>query len=169
METKICGKTWLFGDNVDTDNIIPGHFTLGMDFDEMSKHAFADLRPEFGKQRRDGEIVVAGKNFGCGSSRQVAPLVIKNRGISCIIAESFARIFLRNSINMGFPVIELPNASKLISEGDILDVKLQEGKIINQTKKQAYDIQKLPEFMERLLNDGGLNNYIRRRLKEEAQ
>jgi 3-isopropylmalate/(R)-2-methylmalate dehydratase small subunit len=167
VETRICGRTWVFGDNIDTDHIIPSRYTQSTDYMEMSTHCFADLRPEFGEQRRDGEILVAGKNFGCGSSRQTAPLVIKNRGIVCIIAESFARIFLRNSVNMGFRVIELPDALKRINEGDILCVQLKDCKIINRTKNESYEIQRLPEFMENIYEAGGLDGYIIKRLTQE--
>jgi 3-isopropylmalate/(R)-2-methylmalate dehydratase small subunit len=167
METKICGSTWVFADNVDTDHIIPSRYAQTTDYMEMSTHCFADLRPEFGQKRRDGEILVGGRNFGCGSSRQIAPLVIKNRGISCIVAESFARIFLRNSVNMGFRVVELPEATKLITEGDILWVKPEEGQIINHTKNQVYEIQRLPDFMESIYAAGGLDAYILKRLADK--
>jgi 3-isopropylmalate/(R)-2-methylmalate dehydratase small subunit len=167
MEIGICGRTWVFGDNIDTDHIIPSRYTQSTDYMEMSTRCFADLRPEFGGQRHDGEILVAGKNFGCGSSRQTAPLVIKNRGIACILAESFARIFLRNSVNMGFRVIELSETLKRITEGDILHIQLKEGKIINQTKNEIYKIQRLPEFMENIYAAGGLDGYILKRLAQE--
>jgi 3-isopropylmalate/(R)-2-methylmalate dehydratase small subunit len=169
MESKICGHTWVFGDNVDTDHIIPSRYAQTTDYMEMSTHCFADLRPKFGKERRDGDILVGGRNFGCGSSRQIAPLVIKNRGISCIVAESFARIFLRNSVNMGFRVVELPEATKFITEGDILWIKPGEGQIINQTKDQIYKVQRLPEFMENIYAAGGLDAYILKRLAEERK
>jgi 3-isopropylmalate/(R)-2-methylmalate dehydratase small subunit len=169
MEPKICGRAWVFGDNVDTDHIIPSRYAQTTDYREMSEHCFADLRPEFGKERRDGDILVGGRNFGCGSSRQIAPLAIKNRGISCIVAESFARIFLRNSVNMGFRVVELPEATRLIAEGDILWVKAEEGQIVNQTKDQVYKIQRLPGFMENIYAAGGLDVYIQKRLAEERK
>lgn len=170
METNINGRTWVFGDNVDTDHIIPSRYSAEItDYMEMSTYCFAELRPEFGKQRHDGEILVAGKNFGCGSSRQTAPLVIKNRGIACIVAESFARIFLRNSVNMGFHVIELPDALKRVSEGDILKIFLKDGKLVNETTKQTYEIQKLPEFMENIYAAGGLDGYIVDRLERERR
>lgn len=167
MDTIFCGRTWLFGNNVDTDHIIPARYLSIPDYMEMSTHCFADVRPEFGRQRRDGEILVAGKNFGCGSSREFAPLVIKNRGISCIVAESFSRIFLRNAVNMGFPVVELPLASRLISEGDVISVDMIGGKIVDETKDEEYAIKPLPEFMMKIYRAGGLEGYIAQRLALE--
>ena len=169
METKMCGRVWLFGDNVDTDHITPSRYSMLKDYMEMSRHCFADLRPEFGRERRDGEIIVAGKNFGCGSSRQRAPLVIKNHGISCIVAESFARIFLRNAVNMGFPVLELPDASRLISEEDIISVDFEKGEIHNQKKNETYQFNPIPEFMASIYKAGGLDGYILDRLSKERQ
>lgn len=169
MENQMCGRVWLFGDNVDTDHITPSRYSMLKDYMEMSRHCFADLRPEFGQERRDGDIIVAGKNFGCGSSRQRAPLVIKNRGISCIVAESFARIFLRNSVNMGFPMLELPNASKLIAEGDVISVDMEKGIIYNQTKDETYRFNPIPQFMADIYKEGGLDGYILRRLSQKPE
>jgi 3-isopropylmalate dehydratase small subunit len=167
MEIIKNGRVWLFGDDVDTDHITPSRFSMLKDYDEMSMHCFEDIRPEFGKERRDGDIVVAGKNFGCGSSRQRAPLVIQRRGIACVIAESYARIFLRNSVNMGFPVFELPDASKLIREGDLLSVDSDAGIVRNETKNEEYRISPMPEFLKGIYDAGGLDGYIVERLRRE--
>lgn len=167
MENIKGGKVWLFGDNVNTNDMSPSRFSMLKDLMEVSKYCFADLRPEFGKESRDGEIIVAGKNFGCGSSRQRAPIAIKNRGIACVIAESFARTFLRNCVNMGFLVLELPDASRLIAEGDIVSVDIVKCEIFNQTKGETYKFEPIPEFMLDIYNAGGLEGYIVKRLAAE--
>lgn len=169
MKSEMRGNVWKFGDNVDTDHISPSRYSMLKEYSEMAAHAFADMRPEFASQCQKGDIIVAGKNFGCGSSRQRAPLVIKYCGVSCIIAESFARIFLRNSVNMGFPMLELPNASKLIDEHDNISVNMEKGEIINNTKKEVYYFNPIPEFMMNIYRAGGLDGYIINRLKEEEK
>lgn len=166
MDMKLSGRVWGFGDNVDTDHIIPTRNLMNRDPMDMSTHCFEDVRPEFGKERRDGDIIVAGKNFGCGSSRQAAALVIKNRGISCIIAESYARLFLRNAVNLGFPLIELKDASKRISEGDIVTVDFAGNKVRNETCDTEYEIEPTPDFLLEIYENGGLEPTIAKRIAE---
>lgn len=167
MDMVFSGRTWLFGNDVDTDHIIPSRYLQISDYTEMSRHCFIDVRQEFARNCRPGDILVAGKNFGCGSSRQFAPIVIKNCGVSCVVAESFSRLFLRNCFNMGFLAVELPLSTKLISEGDIITVNVPEGKIVNESKGELYAIGEIPPFMLNLYEAGGLEGLISKRLQEE--
>ncbi len=154
------GKVWRFGDDVDTDAIIPGrHLTIN-DPNELAKYAFERILPEFAQQMRSGDIIVAGRNFGCGSSREHAPLALKGAGISCIIAKSFARIFFRNAINIGLPVLECDEVDQ-IGAGDILKVDLEKGIIWNQTKDEKYPATPLPEFVRKIIEHGGLIGYTK--------
>ena len=164
MNKEMNGRVWKFGHNVDTDHIIPTKYLISLDAMEQSTHCFENVRPEFGKERRDGDIIVAGRNFGCGSSRQAAPLVIKNRGIACIIAESYARLFLRNSVNLGLPLVVLKDASWKISEGDEVTVDLQKGLVVNQTQGTSYEIEKTPDFLMEIYENGGLEETIARKM-----
>jgi 3-isopropylmalate/(R)-2-methylmalate dehydratase small subunit len=149
-------KAWKFGDDVDTDAIIPGRFLIINDPKELAKHAFEGVRPDF--KPSPGDVVVAGENFGCGSSREHAPLALKGAGIKCVIAKSFARIFFRNSINIGLPMLECKDADR-IADGDILEV---EGDTIkNLTKDETYQTVPLPEFLEDIVDKGGLIEYAR--------
>lgn len=156
MKSIMNGRVWKFGNNVDTDHIIPTKYLISLDPVEQSTHCFENVRPEFGKERRDGDILVAGRNFGCGSSRQAAPLVIKNRGVACIIAESFARLFLRNSVNMGLPLVVLKDASQKIDDGDEVTVNLQNGLVVNHTKNTCHNIEMTPDFLMDIYENGGL-------------
>lgn len=157
---KLTGKVWKFGDDVDTDAIIPARYLNVSDPFELAAHCMEDIDPDFMKKISKGDIIVANKNFGCGSSREHAPLAIKTAGISCVIAKSFARIFYRNSINIGFPILECEEAASKISRGDQIEVDLSSGAIINLTKKEAYNAQPFPEFMQKIISAGGLMNYV---------
>jgi len=154
------GRVWKFGDDVNTDVIYPGYALKVTDPEEMAQYAFAEVYPEFSEKVSKGDIIVAGKNFGCGSSREQAALCLKYAGISCVIAKSFARIFYRNAINIGLPVIELKEADE-INEGDELEVDLHEGIIRNMTQGKEYKIKPYPEIIQRIMDAGGLINYLK--------
>jgi 3-isopropylmalate/(R)-2-methylmalate dehydratase small subunit len=153
-------RIWKFGDNVDTDQIIPAEYLTTGDPKKLAAHAFAKVRPDFSREVQEGDVIVAGENFGCGSSREHAPRALIGAGIQCVIAKSFARIFFRNAINIGLPVIEADILEK-VEEGDELELQLGEGVIVNRTNGQEYHFHPLPEFMQKLLESGGLINYIR--------
>jgi len=153
------GKVWKFGDNIDTDIIIPARYLNTTELKELATHCMEPLIEDFSKKVNKGDIIVAGKNFGCGSSREHAPLAIKSAGISCIIAESFARIFFRNSINMGLPVVELADASKYFNQNDEVEINLTDGIIVNLTRNEKYKIKPFPKFLQNIINSGGLLNY----------
>jgi 3-isopropylmalate/(R)-2-methylmalate dehydratase small subunit len=157
---KAEGKVFKFGDNVDTDVIIPARYLNSSDPAELAKHCMEDIDKDFVNKVSKGDIIVANKNFGCGSSREHAPISIKAAGVSCVIAETFARIFYRNSINIGLPIIECPEAAKEISDGDEISVDFNTGIITNKTTGKSYEGQAFPEFMQNLINAGGLINYI---------
>ena len=163
---KINGKALKFGRDVDTDVILPGKYLILVDPKELAKHAMEGLDPTFPEKAKNGVIVVGGKNFGCGSSREQAPLAMKYAGVKCVLAESFARIFFRNSINIGLPVIECERISKLVSNDDELTVDLFEGTIQNTSKNKTIKGNKLPEFIIEILNDGGLIENLHRRLNK---
>jgi 3-isopropylmalate/(R)-2-methylmalate dehydratase small subunit len=163
------GKAWKFGDNVDTDVIIPARYLNTTDPQELAKHCMEDADPEFPKKVKPGDIIVAGRNFGCGSSREHAPIAIKACGISCVIAESFARIFYRNAFNTGLLIIECPEAAKEIETGDELEVDLDGGKIINLTKNKTYAFKPIPPFMRQILEDGGLIPHIMKKYKASCE
>lgn len=148
---KISGRAWKFGDNIDTDVIIPGKYLRTTDMSVFASHVMEGIDPMFPQKVKKGDIIVAGKNFGCGSSREQAPLALKHAGIVCIIAESFARIFFRNAINVGLPIIE---AKIDCNEGDIIEVDLENGAVRNKNK--TYTGTKLPDFLREILADGGL-------------
>ncbi|MDI6640416.1 MAG: 3-isopropylmalate dehydratase small subunit [Methanocellales archaeon] len=154
------GNVWKFGDDVNTDAIIPGRYLTINDPKELAKHVFEGVLPEFAQQVQPGDIIVAGRNFGCGSSREHAPLALKGAGISCIIAKSFARIFFRNAINVGLPVLECDKID-LIEEGDMLEVDLAKGMINNKTKGERYQAMPLPEFVRNIIEHGGLIEYTK--------
>ncbi len=156
----IKGRVWRFEDNIDTDLIIPARFLNTSDEKELSKGCFADLRPGFYEKVRKGDIIVAGRNFGCGSSREHAPVAIKACGISLIIAKSFARIFYRNAFNIGLPLLECEEADQ-IRDGDTLNVDLSKGEIIDLTTKKSYYANPIPEFMMEIIKAGGLLNYVK--------
>lgn len=164
----ICkGKAWKFADNIDTDVIIPVQYCSTIDIWELGRHCMEGLDPYFAKKVKAGDIIVAGKNFGCGSSREPAPMAIKGAGISCVIAESFARIFYRNAFNVGLPLLESKEAFQKISEGDELEIDLDTGIIRNLSKELSIEAKPIPGFMQELLRDGGLMKHIARRLNLE--
>jgi methanogen homoaconitase small subunit len=148
---KISGRVWRFGDNIDTDVIIPGKYLRTTDMSVFASHVMEGIDPQFSKKVQKGDIIVAGKNFGCGSSREQAPLALKHAGVACIVAESFARIFFRNAINVGLPIIE---AKVDCEEGDIIEIDLGKGLIKN--KDRSYQGTRLPDFLREILVDGGL-------------
>ena len=157
---KAKGHVFKYGDNVDTDVIIPARYLNATKGEELAKHCMEDIDKEFVNQVQKGDIMVANKNFGCGSSREHAPLAIKCAGISCVIAETFARIFFRNAINIGLPIIECPDAAKSIQAGDEVEVDFDSGVITNQTTGQSFVGQPFPEFMQKIISAGGLIPYI---------
>lgn len=157
---QACGHVFKYGDNVDTDVIIPARYLNATDGAELAKHCMEDIDKEFIHQVQQGDIIVANKNFGCGSSREHAPLAIKCAGVSCVIAETFARIFYRNAINIGLPIIECPEAAKAIEAGDEVEVDFDSGVITDKTKGTTYQGQAFPEFMQKIISAGGLVNYI---------
>lgn len=158
MQAK--GNVFKYGDNVDTDVIIPARYLAIADPKELAEHCMEDIDQDFVRKVHPGDIIVANKNFGCGSSREHAPLVIKVSGISCVIAETFARIFYRNAINIGLPIIECPQAAQDIKNGDQVEVDFDSGKIRNLTTQKEYQGQAFPEFMQRIIKAEGLINYI---------
>lgn len=161
---KAKGKVFKYGNNVDTDVIIPARYLNTSNPLELAKHCMEDIDADFIKNVQEGDIIVANKNFGCGSSREHAPIAIKTAGISCVIATDFARIFYRNSINIGLPILECPEASANIEAGDEVEVDFDTGLITNITKNETYQGQAFPEFMQKLIAAGGLVNSINKDL-----
>ncbi len=157
---KARGIVHKYGDNVDTDVIIPARYLNSSDAKDLASHCMEDIDKDFVKKVKTGDIMVANKNFGCGSSREHAPLAIKTAGISCVIAETFARIFYRNAINIGLPILECPEAAKAIEAGQEVEVDFDNGIITNITTGQSYKGQAFPEFMQRIMKADGLMNYI---------
>ena len=157
---KALGHVFKYGDNVDTDVIIPARYLNSFDPQELASHAMADIDPEFAGKVQPGDIIVARKNFGCGSSREHAPLCLKTAGVSCVIAATFARIFYRNAINIGLPIIECPEAAEGIDAGDQVEIDFDSGRIYNRTKGTEFQGQAFPPFMQELISAGGLVNYI---------
>ena len=153
-------KIYKYKDNVDTDVIIPARYLNSFDAKELASHAMVDIDPTFASTVEKGDIIVAGQNFGCGSSREHAPIAIKAAGVSCVIAETFARIFYRNAINIGLPIVECPEAAKKIAEGDEVHVDFDSGLITNKTKGETYQGQAFPPFMQKIIDCEGLVNYI---------
>lgn len=160
---RLEGRVWKFGDNVDTDAIIPARFLNVSDQDLLAKNCFVDLRPEFSKSVRQGDVIVAGNNFGCGSSREHAPLAIKAAGVSVVIAKSFARIFYRNAFNIGLPILESEEAVKNFEEGSPIQVDLESGEIMGGNKDTRVTAKPIPPFMREIVQAGGLVAYIRQR------
>ena len=156
-------KVYKYGDNVDTDVIIPARYLNAPERSELAKHCMEDIDADFAKTVREGDIIVAGNNFGCGSSREHAPIAIQACGVKCVIAKSFARIFYRNAINVGFPIMECPEAADDIAAGDSIDVDFASGTITNITKGKTYMAAGFPEFVERIIEAGGLLNSLKAR------
>lgn len=161
---KYSGRAWKFGEDVDTDAIIPARYLNTADPRELAAHCMEDADPDFPKKVKPGDIIVAGKNFGCGSSREHAPIAIQAAGVSCVVAKSFARIFYRNAINIGLPIFECPEGTEGIAEGDLLEVDADRGLIINQTRGETYTATPFPEFMQKIMGAGGLINYVKERV-----
>ena len=157
---KANGKVIKYGDNIDTDVIIPARYLNTTDHKELASHCMEDIDKEFVNKVKDGDIMVGGANFGCGSSREHAPIAIKASGISCVIAKDFARIFYRNAINIGLPILECAEASEDIDEGNEVEVDFDTGVITNKTKNKTYQAVAFPEFMQNIISSGGLINYI---------
>ena len=164
MENAI-GTVFRYGDNVDTDVIIPARYLNSSDPAELATHCMEDIDKDFVKNVTNGDIMVANKNFGCGSSREHAPIAIKAAGVSCVIAETFARIFYRNAINIGLPIIECPEAAKAIEAGDEVEIDFDSGKIYDRTKGTEFKGQPFPEFMQKLIAAGGLVKYTNSKKK----
>lgn len=161
QELKPPSNVWKFGNDIDTDAIIPGKYLTINKPEELARHAFEGVRPEFSRGVKEGDIIVAGFNFGCGSSREHAPLALKGAKVKCIIAKSFARIFFRNAINIGLPLLECPDTDK-IEEGDHIEVDFVSGIINNATKNQTYNATPLPDFVRGIVDAGGLIGYARK-------
>jgi len=161
MKNAFKGKAWTFGDNVDTDQIIPAEYLVTMDSRELAKYAFSKVSPEFPKKVRAGDIVVGGRNFGCGSSREHAPRALMGAGVSCVVAESFARIFFRNSINIGLPLVEAKLDAK---DGDLVTVDLENGVVRNESTGREAEFASYPPFVMMLIEKGGLVPYTREML-----
>ncbi len=155
------GKVWKFGDHVDTDVIIPARYLNSTDPKELASHCMEDIDESFAGGVKEGDIMVGGWNFGCGSSREHAPIAIQASGVSCVIAASFARIFYRNSINIGFPILECPEASAAINAGDIISVDTKTGVIIDETTGESFQAKPFPEFIENIIDRGGLLPYLK--------
>ncbi|MDW8095975.1 MAG: 3-isopropylmalate dehydratase small subunit [Aquificaceae bacterium] len=165
----IRGRVWKFGDNVDTDQIIPARYLNTSDPYELAQHVMEDSEhPEFAKQHQQGDIILAGRNFGSGSSREHAPIAIKYAGVPVVISASFARIFFRNAINIGLPIVEAPQAVEETDHGDEVEVDLEKGVVRNLTKGKEYQATKFPETLMEILKAGGLMEYAKGRLKKDG-
>jgi 3-isopropylmalate/(R)-2-methylmalate dehydratase small subunit len=164
---KVSGPAIKFGKNIDTDVILPGKYLVLVDPYELAEHALEGLDPTFPDKAKKGVIIVGGKNFGCGSSREQAPLALNYAGVKCVIAESFARIFFRNAINIGLPVIEHKGISATVDNGDELTVDFEAGTVQNLSKGRSFQVAKLPPFILEILADGGLIENLRRRMNKK--
>lgn len=163
------GKAWKFGTNIDTDAIIPARYLNTSSPEELAKHCMEDADPAFTEKVGRGDIIVAGKNFGCGSSREHAPICIKAAGVSCVIAPTFARIFYRNAVNIGLPILESQEASDAIKEGDVVEVNTDTGVITNVTTGITYQAAPFPEFMQKIMAAGGLMAYVKERTNQNGK
>ncbi len=155
------GKAWKFEDNLNTDEIIPARYNITIIPQELAKNVFCEIKPDYAKTVQPGDVIVGGQNFGCGSSREHAPIAIKGSGTKCIIASSYARIFFRNAINIGLPILECPEAVAGISEGDDVDANLSTGEIVNRTSGKTYQARPLPDFVLKIAEAGGIVNFLR--------
>lgn len=160
------GKVFKYGDNIDTDVIIPARYLNIPDMKELASHCMEDIDKNFTKKVSEGDIIVANKNFGCGSSREHAPIAIKESGISCVIASTFARIFYRNAINIGLPILECEEATRRIEEEDKLEIDFNSGIIKNISKNEEYKAEPFPEFMQNIISNGGLIKSIEKRISK---
>ena len=166
---KLKGKVHKYGADVNTDAIIPARYLNVSDPAELAKHCMEDIDKDFSSRVQPGEIIVATTNFGCGSSREHAPLAIKATGISCVVAQSFARIFFRNAINIGLPILECEDIGEEIENGDVVEVELKTGEIRNLSNKKIFNAKPYPDFMLELVSAGGLIEYTKRKLKPEGR
>ncbi|WP_456482602.1 3-isopropylmalate dehydratase small subunit [Methanopyrus sp.] len=162
MEEVIRGRAWVFGDDIDTDQIIPGRYLTTQDPEELAEHVMEGADPEFPEKVREGDVIVAGRNFGCGSSREHAPIALKAAGVSCVVAESFARIFYRNAINLGLPLVVCPGVSDAFEDGQRIEVNLREGYVKNLDTGEELEAKPLPDFVMRILEAGGLVELVKR-------
>lgn len=160
------GRAWKFGDNLNTDEIMPARYNITIDEKELAARVFCEVRPDYAPNVRPGDVVVGGWNFGCGSSREHAPVAIRGSGAACVVAPSFARIFFRNAINIGLPILECP-AAVAIDDGDEVEVDLTTGLILNRTRGEQYQAKPLPEFVLKIARAGGLVNFLRENDIEE--
>lgn len=165
MSQQFRGKVWKYGNNVDTDVIIPARYLNTYDPAELAQHCMEDIDKTFCKNVKKGDIIVAGENFGCGSSREHAPIALKASGISVVIAKTFARIFYRNSINIGLPILECPEAADEIDNSDELEVNIETGQITNLSKNKPYQAKPYPESLRNLINSGGLIEYTKNKVR----
>jgi len=165
---EICGKAVTFGNDVNTDVIIPGKYLTALDPQELAKHAMEGLDPDFTKIASDGVIIVAGTNFGCGSSREQAPIALKYAGVNGVLAESFARIFYRNAINIGLPALECLGILGKVDPGDELCVDLAGGEVVDLSKNESFRALKFPDFVLEIIGDGGLIEHLRKRLRRDG-
>jgi 3-isopropylmalate/(R)-2-methylmalate dehydratase small subunit len=165
MKLTITGKAIKFGNNVDTDVILPGPYLVHTDPNELAKHAMEGLDPNFPEKAANGIIVVGAKNFGCGSSREQAPIALKYSGVKCVLAESFARIFYRNAITIGLPVLVCPGVSGTVKEGDMLKINLQTGNVEDKINGSVMQATRLPKFIMEILESGGLIEHLKRRFE----
>ena len=163
---EITGKVWNFGANIDTDVIIAARYLNSSDPEHLAKYVMEDADPEFPKKLQKGDIIVAGENFGCGSSREHAPIALKAAGVAAVIAPSFARIFYRNAFNMGLPIFELPESLE-IKEGEVISINLDNGEITNKTTNKTYTFTPIPDFMQELIAAGGLINFAKIEMKRD--
>lgn len=169
MRRLLIGRAWVFGDDVDTDVIIPARRLVSGDAAELGRYCMEDADPEFADKISPGDIIVAGENFGCGSSREHAPLAIRGAGCSCVIAASFARIFFRNAINTGLPIFECPEAIASVREGDEIEVDPAAGVILNRRSGESYPVAPFPPFLQELVRRGGLAPYVRDELARRRE
>ena len=168
MQTILTGKVWKYGDNIDTDVIIPARYLSTSIPEELAPHCMEDIDETFAKDGRKGDIIVAGNNFGCGSSREHAPIAIAGAGVSCVVAGSYARIFFRNAINIGLPILECPEAVNGIEKGDIVEVDLEKGAVANKTRNKVWTANPYPAFLRELIGAGGLVPWARRQIEALA-
>lgn len=160
------GKVFKYGDNIDTDAIIAARYLNTTDIKDLASHCMEDIDNQFTKEVNEGDIMVALKNFGCGSSREHAPIAIKGAGISCVIAKSYARIFYRNAFNIGLPILECDEAAEKIQAGDEVTVDFKSGKITNKTKNETYQAEPFPEFIQQIINCNGLVEYVKNKIEQ---
>jgi 3-isopropylmalate/(R)-2-methylmalate dehydratase small subunit len=164
----VTGRAWKFGNNVDTDGIIPARYLNTTDPLELAAHCMEDVDAAFAKKVAAGDVIVAESNFGCGSSREHAPIAIRAAGVSCVIAQSFARIFFRNSINIGLPIFESPEAAAEIQDGDEVSVDIERARIVNLTSGRTYSALPLSDEIREMIADGGLVNHVRKKVRRDA-